>query len=683
MKCIKCNNELQEGSLFCNACGAKVENNTNKKIDLNFSKQQKTLIISLLSIFVILLLIVAVLVTNIGGNSVFKDNTRTIMIYLDGTNLESNGGIASADIDAINPSSVDLKKTNVLVYTGGTEKWFNYIKNDENAIYKLTSSGFEKIETYPQLDMADPDTLASFLKYSYDNYKAGHMDLVLYDHGGAIIGAISDDFSGNTMSLPGFKEALKKSPFDKNNKLELIAFRTCLNGTIENANTFKDFSEYLVASEEVTYGSKVSNVLGYFVNNVKPSDNGIDVGKKFIDAYNRNIDEICYFPDEFLVTYAVIDLSKVDRLTQEFEKLISGINIKTSFSSISRIRSNMLQFAANGSNNTTDFDTVDMYDLIKKLNDNSLVDSKDFEKIFNETIAYYYTNNPEDTHGLSVYLPYRASKKVRDYLVKTYGTFDFMSEYGKFVSNFNSLLNGESPKAFSFADSSVNVDDSKEVTLVLSDDQKDNYTKARYLLFRKDSENPEFFEYIMSSDDVDTSEAGKIKTKIGNTLVKVYDDENNSAYVHISRRKSGNKFVDTHNGILYNKNAGDFGKMDNAEISIVNDSGKPKFGDVIITGSRDQRYDGIVRNINDYTTIDIFKLKYKILDSNGNILPSDDWETPGQMNGIELRDFETNDINSEIDLRYTGLDDGEFYCLFILFDMNNVGHYDKLIKVGE
>ena len=681
MKCVKCNNELQEGSLFCNNCGTKVE----KISGISFTKGQKTIIISLLSLFVILLLIVAVFVTDIGSSPInlFKDNTRTIMIYLDGTTLETDGAVASAELDAIDPNTIDLKKTNVLVYTGGTKKWYNYIRNDENAIYKLTSTGFEKIETYDKLDMADPNTLSSFLTYSYENYKAGHMDLVLFDHGSAILGAIQDDYTGNTISLTGFKKALESSPFNKDNKLELIAFRTCLNGTIENANTFKDYSEYLVASEEVTYGSSASNVFGYFINNLSPSLNGIEVGKKFIDAYNRNVDDICYFPDEFLITYAVIDLSKVEALTKEFESLLKNVNVKSSFSSLSRIRSNMLQFAANGSNDLTLFDTIDMYDLVKKLNDNSIANSGNFEKLFNDTVVYYYTNNPDDTHGLSVYFPYKGAKQYRDYLTKLYGTFDFMSDYGKFVSDYNSLLNGESPKAFNFNQSNVNVDDKKEVTLTLSDEQKDNYSRARYILFRKDKENPSFYELILVSDDVDESEAGKIKTKIGNSLVKVYDEENNSAYVHLNRRKNGNKFVDSHNGVLYNKNAGDFGKMDNANITIVNDSGKAKFGDVIITGSRDQRYDGIVRNINDYTTIDIFKLKYKILDDNGNLMSSDDWETPGTMTGIELKDFQTNDINSEIDLRYTGLDDGEFYCLFILFDMNNVAHYDKLIKVGE
>ena len=186
MICPKCSNQINDNALFCGNCGYKIDNHNNKQekksISLDLNKNQKIIIVSLLSVLVILLLIAAFFVSN--NTSVFsnKESTRTIMIYLDGTNLESDAGIASAELEAINPSTLNLNKTTVLVYTGGTLKWYNYVKNDENAIYKLTSNGFEKIETYDKMDMADPSTLASFLQYSYDNYKAGHMDFFSWQY---------------------------------------------------------------------------------------------------------------------------------------------------------------------------------------------------------------------------------------------------------------------------------------------------------------------------------------------------------------------------------------------------------------------------------------------------------------------------------------------------------------------
>ena len=70
-----------------------------------------------------------------------------------------------------------------------------------NGLKEQVKEGFEKIETYPQLNMGDPKTLSDFLTYSYKNYPASGYNLILYDHGGAIEGAIYDDFTGDNLSL--------------------------------------------------------------------------------------------------------------------------------------------------------------------------------------------------------------------------------------------------------------------------------------------------------------------------------------------------------------------------------------------------------------------------------------------------------------------------------------------------
>ena len=71
------------------------------------------------------------------------------------------------------------------------------------------------------------------------------------------------------------------------------------------------------------------------------------------------------------------------------------------------------------------------------------------------------------------------------------------------------------------------------------------------------------------------------------------------------------------------------------------------------------------------------------IDENGKLLPSDEWETTGQMTGIELSKEANENINDSNFLRYSGLDDGEFYCMFIVFDINNNAHSYDLVKVGE
>ena len=72
---------------------------------------KKIVILSLLSFIAILLLIVAIILPS-GTRKVV--NSRTIMIFIAGSDLESRGGLVSGDLDLIDEifgSSVDINKS--------------------------------------------------------------------------------------------------------------------------------------------------------------------------------------------------------------------------------------------------------------------------------------------------------------------------------------------------------------------------------------------------------------------------------------------------------------------------------------------------------------------------------------------------------------------------------------------
>ena len=124
-----------------------------------------------------------------------KIESRTIMVYMSGSNLETESGIATADLESIVPSSVDLNITNVVVYTGGTQKWHNnYASSTENSILKLTSDGFVKVQSDAQVNMGDASTFQTFLNYAYQNYKADRYDLIIYDHGLGALGSMMNRY---------------------------------------------------------------------------------------------------------------------------------------------------------------------------------------------------------------------------------------------------------------------------------------------------------------------------------------------------------------------------------------------------------------------------------------------------------------------------------------------------------
>ena len=367
MKCSKCGGEVNGINGFCPVCGNPLNNQVNsQQNNINYSSPKKDglkKIILIIMFFVTLLLIIVSIVL---GLTLSKVNSRTIMIYMAGSNLESSSGIATADLESIVPSEVDLETTNVLVYTGGSKFWYNdYVDEDKNNILKLTDNGFEKIEVYENDNLGDSKTFLKFLNYGYENYEADRYDLIIYDHGLGALGSISDDYyPTDFLTVKEMSDALDKSNFNDKNKFETVIFRTCLNGTYEVASVFKDHANYMVASEEVTLGRFDSNVFS-FINNLELEDDGYTTGVKFVNGYQSFIDSIDIF-GKTDSTYSVIDLNEIDDLEKDLDSFFSSIDVSSNYNEISKVRANMHQYAV-ASASSYDYDTVDLcFFLVQK-----------------------------------------------------------------------------------------------------------------------------------------------------------------------------------------------------------------------------------------------------------------------------------------------------------------------------
>ena len=101
---------------------------------------------------------------------------RTFMIYMVGSDLESNGSMATFDLNDINGANIDLNNNNVVLMVGGSKKWHNFVNVDEIGIYELTRNGFKKKKSLPVSSMGTNSSLSTFLDYSYDNYPADKYD---------------------------------------------------------------------------------------------------------------------------------------------------------------------------------------------------------------------------------------------------------------------------------------------------------------------------------------------------------------------------------------------------------------------------------------------------------------------------------------------------------------------------
>ena len=234
--------------------------------------------------------------------------TRTVMLYVVGSDLESDYGCATYNLVQSMESEYN-ENLNFIVMTGGSTGWNTeeeYLSGAEevdsayNQIWKLEGKrGGEEhgrmvllestgIEGYEQTLMSDPQVLTAFADYCYTNYPADQYDLILWDHGGGPASGFGCDNripNGNIMSLSQMMSAFSATKLiEDNKKFEIIDFDACLMASAEITEALEKYADYLVVSPELEPGDgqEYTAWLNALKNN--PSMNGYDLGKAIVDA---------------------------------------------------------------------------------------------------------------------------------------------------------------------------------------------------------------------------------------------------------------------------------------------------------------------------------------------------------------------------------------------------------------
>ena len=681
MICSKCGKENPEGSVFCSYCGQSVQAQPVtqpvqyaqpvQQSSGGFSTGQKvTIIVLLLGVIAALSL---VLFTSGNKEKLDKkkdDGTRTIMIYMVGSNLEYDSGIATADIEAIDTSKIDFDKTNILLYAGGTKEWKNeYISNEENGLFILTKDGYKKLEKYDKSNMGDPKLLSDFINYGQEKYPASHYNLVIYDHGGALDGAVYDDFSGDNLTLDDFNTALKDTKFGTDYKFDAVLFRTCLNGTFEVANLFSPYSDYIVFSEEVSYGGSTTDVLS-FVNNLEGTDDGAEFGKKFVEQYKKQMSILDPFGTAG-VTYSVVDLSKIDTVSEELDEFIKGVSITEHYDDISRVRSAMYQFGqAVGSSG---YDTIDLYSFVDRIGSYSSKSPDKLKSAIKDAVVYSYSNIPS-SNGLSVYFPYNG-KAARIKYLKVYNNLTVPKGYKDFITTFYNTQSNASSFAFDLTKNETKVDSSKEVSLKLSEEEFKNYSRSAYAVFRKDKDHPKYYAMVYSSNDAKLSDDGVLTTNISDNLIVAVGEKENIHIPVFKRIYDGVEEIYTY-GFAINPNTDIF---DNKyQLSVIYDLGfkndVPFIAAAKVDSSADERVVGSMLDFKIYTRAQIYRYEYKPVIEKGKF--TGELEGAPEYYGISdnVEDFEFKKVTID--------DGGEYYVVFYIYDINNNGYNTNFIKVG-
>ena len=351
------------------------------------------------------------------------------MVYMCGSDLETNSAMATKDLQEMAAANIG-DNVNVIVYTGGANKWNNnVISNKVNQVYRVTDGGLERlVEDAGTGGLNDPATLSAFIKWTKEKYPANRNQLILWDHGGGSLSGFGYDekYSGKGyMSLVEINNALA----DAGVKFDFIGFDACLMATTENALMLDKYADYLIASEETEPG-----IGWYYTNwlNKISEDTSLpttSLGKIIIDDFTA---ECASRTPGQKTTLSLVDLAELSNTVpsklSSFSKDVSNKIAKAHYSEISSARNN-----TRGICKSTRIDQVDLVNLAQNINTE---EGKELAEAIKGAVKYNRTSaNMTDAYGLSVYFPYSNVSKINT-AIKTYDAIGMDSEYTKCIREF-------------------------------------------------------------------------------------------------------------------------------------------------------------------------------------------------------------------------------------------------------
>lgn len=363
-------------------------------------------------------------------------DTATIMVYMCGTDLESNYAMATNDLQEMINSSLDTNRVKVIIYTGGCKRWKNSVfSNSTNEIYQVVKGGVERLSNNEgNVPMTKPSTLSGFIKYCKSKFPASRYGLILWDHGGGTLSGFGVDEkfqSSGSMSLDGISQALN----DGGVKFDFVGFDACLMATLENAMAVEPYADYLIASEETEpgYGWYYTTWLSQLSSN--PSMDTLSVGKVICDTFTSDNAKRTRGDS---TTLSVVDLAEAaGTIPEALDAFASTLNDNIrgdQYINIANARSATLEFAA-----STKIDQIDMIDFCTRINSkesNALADALRSIVKYNRT-----SSNFRSAYGMAAYFPYKRMSYV-DTVLSTLNKTNYNENYTKACKSFASLVVG-------------------------------------------------------------------------------------------------------------------------------------------------------------------------------------------------------------------------------------------------
>ena len=343
----------------------------------------------------------------------------TVMIYMIGSDLESESRAASDDIEEM--LSADMgKDINVILQTGGCQNWYNRRMEDGKVQrFSLSNGELFELKNLGEVSMVSEKTLVDFIKYSAKQYPAEKYILVMWDHGGSVPISFGYDEMNPEDTLVDVE--IGNALADSKIEFESIIFDACNMCTLEVAMSLKDYTEYMVAAE--SYVSGIGLYYTNWMNELADGRGADDINEKIVTDYME-----CLAAIQSVGSMSIIDMAKIDAVYKEYCEYANSVYQDIQGGKYAEY---IKKRGACGL-----YTGTDSVDLITLANEYTTAESSSLVNSVVNAVSYTQSDFLYG-HGLAVYSPYSYSEQyiyARPYLEELNYDSGILDFYDSFVS---------------------------------------------------------------------------------------------------------------------------------------------------------------------------------------------------------------------------------------------------------
>ena len=394
--------------------------------------------------------------------TVKEDNKAewTIMLYICGSDLESENGFATSDINEILSVSGQPDDVNFIIETGGSSSWSKSgISSDNLGRWHVSGKKLVKDTEISDAGMGERSTFESFLNWGLNNYPAEKTGVILWNHGGALEGVCYDEnHNNNTLQNNEVKQALS-NVLGTDNKLEFIGYDACLMQVQEIAEFNSPYANYMVASQETEAGEGWD--YDTWLDDLYAKKDTKTILKAIVDGFIADNGGVTgtgyyyqgtYYPSDQTLSY--LDLSKMSAYKTAWENMASELAKKISAGGKSDFNTNVMgKVKYFGGSDWARFGIFDVSHFLSILSSNSTYNPGSeyisaVSNALNDLVVYSVsqTEAAKDAHGLCFNYYCGGSdcwyKNTTKYFSSTYSNFtkwcSLAKSYGgSFSSSYN------------------------------------------------------------------------------------------------------------------------------------------------------------------------------------------------------------------------------------------------------